>query len=236
MKEVSLDRNKNFEIIFEGPDFLIVNKPANLLVHPVKNLKEITLVDLLLKRYPEIKNVGEDPLRAGIVHRLDKEVSGLMIIPRNQKSFEHFKNEFKNKKIEKKYLALVHGKVKKDEGIITLPLAKDKGKILLAKSIDLEKIKESWTEYEVIKRFKDFTLLKIRTKTGRTHQIRIHLKTIGHPIVGDEKYKIKRQKTIQLKRIFLHAYKLGFHDLAGNLCEYQIDLPEELKDFLNSLD
>jgi 23S rRNA pseudouridine1911/1915/1917 synthase len=233
--EKFIDKNKKIEIIFKSQDFLIINKPANLLVHKTEKSFEPTLVDFLLKSYPEIKDVGENPLRAGIVHRLDKEVSGLMIIPLNQNAFNHFKNEFKNRKVEKEYLALVHGQVKK-EGIITLPLVKDKGKILLAKSIDLEKIKESWTEYKVVKIFKDFTLLKIKTKTGRTHQIRIHLKSIGHPIVGDKKYKIKRQKIIDLGRIFLHAYKLGFYDLNNHWQEFQIDLPKELKDFLTQLE
>jgi len=226
---------KNKKIIFEDKDFLIINKPANISVHPLKSLEEKTLVSLLINLYPEIKKIDDPPasrLRPGIVHRLDKDVSGLMIIARNQKSFEHFKKEFKNRRIEKEYLALVHGHLPKEKGVITLPLTRSKKGITLAKKIDLEKIKEAWTEYEVLKNFKNFSLLKIKTRTGRTHQIRVHSKTIGHPIVGDEKYKIKRQKVIPLGRIFLHAYKLGFYDLKGHWQEFKIDLPIELKNFL----
>ncbi|MFN3301990.1 MAG: RluA family pseudouridine synthase [Patescibacteria group bacterium] len=242
MEKKWLDKILKLEIIFESPDFLVINKPAGLIVHPIKNSisKEKTLIDLLLKNYPEIKTVGDEPkIRPGIVHRLDKDVSGLMIVARNQKAFEHFKREFLNKRVKKEYLALVHGQVKEEKKIITLPLIKNYGKTLPARSAPLEKIKESWTEYEVLKKFKDFSLLKIKTGTGRTNQIRVHLKSIGHPIVGDEKYKIKRQKIIKLfnkntdsKRIFLHAYKLGFYDLDGQWQEFKIDLPEELEKFL----
>lgn len=296
MRKTSLDKNPKLEIIFEGPDFLIVNKPANLLVHPVKIPnsqsacrtgrfpiskqypktltnghiqihKQKTLIDLILEKYPQIKDVGDDlRLRPGIVHRLDKDVSGLMLVAKTPAAFAHFKNEFKNRRIEKEYLALVHGQPHKEKDIITTALIdNNQGKTTLAKSADLDRIKESWTEYEVITRIKTridadqggprrgltrietrinadrqksanvFTLLKVKTLTGRTHQIRIHLKSIGHPIVGDEKYKIKRQKIINLGRIFLHAYKLGFYDLAGQWREFQIDLPRELKEFLDKL-
>jgi len=239
-----LDNYHNFKIklniLFENEDFLVINKPAGLVVHPIKSLEEKTLVTLLLKHCPNIKNVGDpsaNNLRPGIVHRLDKDVSGLLIIPKTQSAFNYFKNEFQNHQIIKEYFALVHGQPKKEKDIISLALARDaRGKITLAKSADLGNIKESWTEYEVIKKFKDFTLLKIKIKTGRTHQIRIHLKSIGHPIAGDQLHKIKRQKKVELNRIFLHAFHLNFTDLKGQTHDFKIDLPIELKNFLNVLE
>ncbi|MBS4013337.1 MAG: RNA pseudouridine synthase, partial [Bacteroidetes bacterium] len=216
--ETKLDKQANFtlklDIIFENEDFLVINKPADLIVHPVKSLAETTLVSVLLKKYPGIKNVGENCLRPGIIHRLDKNVSGLLIIAKNQKTFDYFKKQFQLQQIIKEYFALVHGQVSKETGIINLALARDKnGKMTLAKSAHLGNIKESWTEYKILKKLKNFTLLKIKIKTGRTHQIRLHLKSIGHSIVGDDLHKIKRQKKVTLKRIFLHAFHLSFIDL-----------------------
>lgn len=238
----NLDKNDIFnkiEVIFENENFLIINKPANLLVHPISDkFQEETLIDWLLKYYPEIKKIGP-PNRWGIVHRLDKDVSGLLIVAKTEKYFNHFKNEFANKRVEKRYLALVYSQPKSESGIITLPFTRGKnGKIILAKKAPLEKIKETWTEYKVVKKFKNFSLLEVKTKTGRTHQIRIHLRSIGHPIVGDKKYLIKPFRHLavnQLNRIFLHAYKLGFYDLEGRWLEFKIDLPEELNSFLKNL-
>ncbi len=255
------------DIVKEKPDYLVINKPAGLIVHPLRSLKEKTLVTALLNFYPEIKGVGDPALaglRPGIVHRLDKEVSGLILVAKTQRAFDYFKEEFEKHRVQKEYLALVHGQPTKKTGIINLALIKKGAKTLLAKTASLEKIKDSWTEYEVIRRFAPtrnyadrtrtnadiqrksassqrqsaniFTLLKVKILTGRTHQIRIHLKSINCPIVGDKEYKIKRQKIINLGRIFLHSYKLGFYDQSGEWQEYQKDLPMELKDFLNNLD
>lgn len=225
------------DIIFENKDFLILNKPAGLVVHPIKSLEEKTLITFILDHEPTIKMVGEHPLRPGIVHRLDKDVSGLLLIAKTQLAFDYFKKAFQNHQIIKEYLALVHGQAKKEKDIISLALARDsKGKMTLAKSTGLESIKESWTEYEVIKRFKEFTLLKVKIKTGRTHQIRLHLKSVGFPIVGDQLHSIKRQKKINLGRIFLHAFHLSFNDPQNHLQDFKIDLPPELKNFLETLD
>ncbi|MCX7778656.1 MAG: RNA pseudouridine synthase [Patescibacteria group bacterium] len=236
----NLDKEENFnkiKIIFENKDFLVLNKPAGLLVQPVKEMGEKTLIDWLLKFRPEIKEIGGDKLRPGLVHRLDQEVSGLMVIAKTQEFFEWIKNQFKDHQVKKEYLALVHGQPAKRKNFIILPLTKIKGATTLARRINLERIKEAWTEYEVLKTFQKFSLLKIKTKTGRTHQIRVHLKSIGHPIVGDRKYKIKRQKIIHLdQRIFLHAFKLGFFDFSKRWQEFQIDLPEELKNFLEKIE
>lgn len=240
-----LDLNHQFkiklEVLFENSDFLIINKPAGLTTHPVKSWQEKTLANLILFYYPLIKNIGENSLRPGIVHRLDKEVSGLLIVAKTQEAIEYFKGEFQNHRIKKEYLALVHGQPPVDKGIINFPLIKSKsGKTVLAQKIDLEKIKEAWTEYETIRHFAPagFTLLKVKPLSGRTHQIRVHLKSIGCPIVGDRIYSTKQFNNLavkQLNRIFLHAHKLSFVDLNGQKREFTIDLPEELKNFLKNL-
>lgn len=241
--DLALDKRQDLEvkldIIFENEDFLVINKPAGLVIHPVKSLAEKTLVTLLIEHYPTIKKVGESltpNLRPGIVHRLDKDVSGLLLVAKTQKAFDYFKKEFQQHRIIKEYLALVHGQPPKEKDTIQLALTKDsRGKMTLAKSANLEQIKESWTEYEIIKKFKDFTLLKVKILTGRTHQIRIHLKSINCPIVGDQVYKIKRQKKVDLGRIFLHAFHLAFEDPDRHLHDFKIDPPKELKDFLEIL-
>jgi 23S rRNA pseudouridine1911/1915/1917 synthase len=225
------------EIIYEDNNFLVINKPAGLLVQPTKFQKKETLIDLLLKNYPEIKNVGQKE-RPGIVHRLDKDVSGLMVIAKNQKAFNHLIQQFKENKIKKEYIALVFGSLQKEKGLIDLPIGRTKKGKLVAikykKKIKFEK--PALTEYEVIKKYQEFTLLKVKPLTGRTHQIRLHLKSINHPIVGDKKYSFKNLKSkVNLDRIFLHANYLGFLDLEGKYLEFKIDLPTELIKFLENL-
>lgn len=230
------------DIISENRDFLVVNKPADLLVHPTKFEKGNTLVNLLLAHWPEIKKVGDDPARPGIVHRLDRDVSGLMVVARTQKAFESLKSQFQAHRVLKEYLVLVHGAPKHSRGLIDFPIAYAKKlpfKMVVLKGPPhprqkLTKEKEALSEYEIKEKFKDFTLLKIRTKTGRTHQIRAHLAAIDCPVVGEKVYKPKRLKPV-LARLFLHAARLGFNDLEGKWQEFKSGLPEELKSFLKHL-
>ncbi len=240
------------DIIFEDENFLVINKPAGLVVHPSLSCKKDTLINLLLAHCPEIRKVGDSHLagletpilRPGIVHRLDKDVSGLMVIAKTQKAFEHLKNQFKNREIKKEYLALVHGKVKKSQGIITFPIIRSKRKgfkMIITKASPRAsvpgKIKTAETLFEVIKYFPKHTLLKVQTKTGRTHQIRCHLNAIGHSIVGEKIYKprkltAKLNLSEHLDRLFLHACLLGFYDLEGKWQEFKKELPEELNYYL----
>ena len=224
------------KIVFENKDIIVIDKPANLTVHPIHSEQKNTLVDELLAYYPEIKNVGEDPLRPGIVHRLDKDTSGLIIIAKNNKSFEYLKNLFKNRQVEKNYLALVHGKVKDKKGTITKSISLSK-KDYKKRSVLLdENSKKAWTEYRIIENFKNYTLLEVSIKTGRTHQIRIHLKSIGHPIVGDKQYRFKRQICPKnLTRQFLHAQYLKFKMDDGNIMEFKSELPTDLKNTLKEI-
>ncbi|MDD3888124.1 MAG: RluA family pseudouridine synthase [Patescibacteria group bacterium] len=219
------------QIIFEDDDVLIINKPAGLVVHPDNTYKDNTLSDIVVENYPKIKSVGQEA-RPGIVHRLDKDTSGLIIIAKNQKSYDYLIEVFKNRRIEKKYFALVYGILKEKNGIIVYSLEK-KGKVRARLS---KTSKPALTRYEVIKEYGDkFSLLDVKIETGRTHQIRVHLTKIGHPIVGDQEYKFRKMEDSELKRQFLHAHYLKLRLPSGIEKEFNIDLPEDLKDFLSKL-
>lgn len=219
-------------IVFKDNDVLIINKPAGLVVHPDNKYKDNTLVDFVIKNYPEIKNVGQIE-RPGIVHRLDKDTSGLIIIAKNQQSYDYLINIFKNRQIIKKYFALVYGIMKDKKGIITYSLEK-KGKVRARLS---QTSKPAVTRYKVIKEFGNkFSLLEVKIETGRTHQIRVHLAKISHPVVGDQQYKFRKLEETGLKRQFLHAYYLKFKLPSGTEKAFQISLSDDLNSFLEKLD
>ena len=229
-------------LIYETKDFLAVNKPAGVLVHPVKsgeNKTEPTLVGWLIKNYPEVKDVGDEPkTRPGIVHRLDRDTSGVILVARNQDFFQYLKNLFKTHQIKKTYLALVWGKLDPKFGEINTPIGIKTGTIKRTvwnkKSKDF---KEAITEYRVKKYVKDFSLVELMPKTGRTHQIRIHLSSINHPVVGDEIYGFKkRELPFELNRQFLHAYSLEFNTADGHRIKIEAELPDDLKGFIQNLD
>jgi len=209
------------KIIFEDENILVIEKPANLTVHPTNSEQDNTLISQLLVQYPKIKDVGDDPLRPGLVHRLDKDTSGLMVVAKNQKSFDHLKEQFQKREVIKKYLALVHGQVKDDKGTITKSISFSKKDYKKRTALLDQDSKPAITEYKVIKRFEKYTLVEVYPKTGRTHQIRIHLHSIGHPIVGDKQYKFKRQAQLEgLTRQFLHAAYLKFKSVDGKMMEF----------------
>lgn len=227
-----------YEIVSQTNDYLIINKPAGLIVHPGDAVTEPTLIEGLVNDFPEIQKVGEDKLRPGIVHRLDKEVSGLMIVTRNQTAFEYFKNQFQTRQILKEYLGLVVGKVETPSGVINIPIARSKSnrhKMAAQTNAD-DKAKEAITHYEVLHNYQQTTLLKLTLETGRTHQIRTHLNALGYPLVGDTVY---RPKKIVFKsnpgRIFLHSHHLRFMDLNNYQQDLVCPLPPELDNFLKKL-
>ena len=224
------------EVITETDDYLILNKPAHLIIHPAPSIKEPTLVDWLKNNYPDIKDVGEDEIRPGIVQRLDKEVSGVMVIAKTQKMFEHLKNEFQERNVKKEYLALVYGVLETETGIIDFPLKRSK---LTGRMVALPKHetgKKSITKYVVETKYSRYTYLKVTIETGRTHQIRSHLKAFNHPVVGDKIYYNKNLvNNLKLDRLFLHAHTLGFNDLNNEYKEYKIEIPKELNNILNEL-
>ncbi|PIV10478.1 MAG: RluA family pseudouridine synthase [Candidatus Portnoybacteria bacterium CG03_land_8_20_14_0_80_41_10] len=217
------------KIVYQDKNVLAIDKPAGLVVHPIKPDQNDTLVNGLIAYYPEIKDVGDDSLRPGIVHRLDKDTSGLMVVAKNNPAFEHLKNQFRERKVVKKYLALVIGQVKDDKGTITKSISLSKKDHRKRSALLDANAKKAWTEYQVAKRFKDYTLLEVSIKTGRTHQIRVHLASIGHPIAGDKQYKFKRRPELAgLKRQFLHAAYLKLKLPGGKLKELKSELPKDL--------
>lgn len=218
------------EIIYENNDFLVINKPAGLLVHQTNKNEKNTLTDWLIKKYPEIINVGENALRPGIVHRLDKDTSGIMIIAKNQRTFEYLKELFKNHQIQKKYLALVWGIPKNKKGLINFPIGL-KQKSIKRTIYSLKLQKEAITKYKVLKSFKNkkgdiFSLLEVFPQTGRTHQIRVHLKSIGNPICGDKLYG---KKNDDFKRLMLHALAIEFNPEKGKILKIETEIPKEFK-------
>ncbi len=262
----------NIPILYENNDYLIINKPAGLTVHGGPHIDEPVLTDWILEKYPNLKDVGEDPYRPAIVHRLDKEASGLMIIVKNNPTFEYFKKQFQDRNIEKEYIALVLGQIRRDEGTIDFPIVRSsQGHKMAAipksvqksaegiieeaeeeeyagKSISnrakgnlkaLEKSREAITEFFIIKKYINFTLLKVKIKTGRTHQIRVHFSAYGHPLLGDNLYGNKKSKVknskLNTKRIFLMANKLGFIDNQGERKEFEIELSPDLKEILTKI-
>lgn len=243
-KETKKLRNKEIKklnITSETDDYLVINKPCGLVVHPVKppiarSYKEgesgDTLTDILIAKYPKIKKVGEDTARPGIVHRLDKDVSGVMVIAKTQEMFFHLKKQFQERTIKKEYIVLVYGKIEKPNGIINFPIARsEKDGVKMAARPLSQGGREAITEFTVLKHLTKWTLLSIQIKTGRMHQIRVHLNAYGHPVVGDNIYKPKKLKPTDKfgKRLFLHAWHLGFTDLRGDRKEFEAALPEEFR-------
>ena len=219
-------------IVQETKNYFVVNKPANIVVLPAPGYrgKKESLKDYLLRNFPFLKKIK----KGGIVHRLDREASGLLLIAKNNKTFRHLQNLFRERKIKKEYLALVKGNLK-GQGAIDLPIGRSKrGYKMTTDPKEMKtKAKEALTLYKVIKNFSDYTLLKIKTKTGRPHQIRVHLASIGYPIEGDKIYS--QSKSELKKRIFLHALKIEFPEKNNKIKRYKVKLPLELRKFLTPL-
>lgn len=222
------------KVIHQEKDFLVINKPAGWLVHGIKNqesgIRENILTEWLLKQYPEIKSVGDDPIwRPGIIHRLDKETSGVILIARNQVAFEYFKKQFQEHKIKKIYLTLVCGVPREKEGIIEKPIGLKSDSIKRTVHVQKAKmVKEAITKYKVKKIIDEkYSLLEVEPLTGRTHQIRVHLASIGHPVVGDKLYGQKKCE-LKIDRQFLHAESLELTAPDGRRLKFAVDLPDDL--------
>lgn len=221
------------KLVFKNKDILVFDKPAGLPVHRGVGTQK-TLTDFIVKNYPEVKKVGS-PLRSGIVHRLDKDTSGILIVARKKNAFKCLKREFKERRAKKVYLALVHGIVKKECDIIARRIGRSK-RDFRKRAAGGPSAREALTRFSVKKRFKDFTLLEVMPETGRQHQIRIHLSSYGHPIAGDKVYKFKRQKPLSgLKRQFLHASELAIKLPGGKIKTFKASLPKDLKSALTHL-
>ncbi len=216
-------------VIYEDDDLLVLCKPAGLVVHPSPGHTAHTLVNALLARCPDLASFG-DTMRPGIVHRLDRDTSGLMIVAKNSRAQQYLMNQFKVRSVTKGYLALVKGKLTPGEGIIDAPLGRDPSNRKRMAVVTAGR--QARTRFKVKEYLDGYTLLDITTKTGRTHQIRVHLSAIGYPVVGDAEYGVRSP---YLKRQFLHAYRLGFRLIDGQYREFSCELPPDLKGFLASL-
>jgi 23S rRNA pseudouridine1911/1915/1917 synthase len=208
-----------FRLIFECDDYLVIEKPAGLVVHGSALARGETLVDQILKKYPEIRTVGDDPMRPGIVHRLDKDASGVMVIARTQSSFESLARQFKLRQVKKEYHILAYGHVQPAEGMIDLPIARSRQQYT-RRAAGTGAGRPSVTRYVLERYIGPTSLVLVQPETGRTHQIRVHFFAKGNPIVGDSVYVSKKIKKIPAGRLMLHAEVLGFRDLSGEWREY----------------
>jgi 23S rRNA pseudouridine1911/1915/1917 synthase len=217
-------------LLYEDTDLLVLNKPVGLSVHPTKLEAQHTLANYLVHYCPEIALVGDHPVRPGIVHRLDKNTEGLMVICKTQTAFEAIKSQFQEKSITKKYIALAQGNILSDHMTIQnhMEATKNKDKKMKVVSQATEKSKEAISHLQVIKRFGTQTLIEVTPKTGRTHQIRVHLAYIGHPIIGDTMYNpayARKPQAIQK----LQAIELGFtHPTKAKRLHFKIPISERL--------
>ena len=218
------------DIVYEDDDLLVVDKPAGLTVHPAPGHPDHTLVNAILAHFPHLADISES-LRPGIVHRLDKDTSGLMLVAKNRVAQANLINQFKARTVVKAYQVLVKGRLTPERGIIEAALGRDprnrKHMAVVTRG------REALTEYSVIRYLDNYTLLEVVLKTGRTHQIRVHLAAIGYPVVGDPTYGVKSP---HLSRQFLHACRLGFRlPSSGKYVEFTSELPSDLRQVLEKI-
>jgi 23S rRNA pseudouridine1911/1915/1917 synthase len=226
--------NIPLDIIFENDDLLVINKPAGMVVHPSPGHDSGTLVHAALGHSPEMEGIGGEE-RPGIVHRLDKDTSGLIVVAKNEQAHRWLQDQFRNRTVEKYYLALVDGKPPTPNGRIEAPIGRNTAHRKLMSVVPLEKGREAVSEYRTLESFSTHTLLEVHPLTGRTHQIRVHMAFLGCPVAGDRIYG-KHKPTIDLDRHFLHAYKLRIA-LPGRkeATFFEVSLPPELQKVLNEL-
>jgi 23S rRNA pseudouridine1911/1915/1917 synthase len=229
--------NIDLDIVFEDEFLIIINKPPGLVVHPGAGNRSGTLVNALLYQCPEIKNADEDNFRPGIVHRLDKNTSGLIVVAKKNSSLKFLKNEFKQRRVVKKYYALVQGVIKDDVGKIILAIGRHPGKRTLMASKS-NKLRYAETRWVVKERYKDATLVEALLKTGRTHQIRVHFYETGFPLIGEQVYQFRRfrKKKTSIPRHMLHsAYLMFRHPYSGRKLSFTAPLPEDFKKVMEQL-
>lgn len=238
---------KEIKILYEDDNIAVINKPAGLIVHPDGKREEESVSSWTLEKYPQTKEVGEPiilsdgrvVLRPGIVHRIDRETSGVLVLAKNQKSFLFLKEQFQNREISKVYEAFVWGRIKEDDGVIDRPIARSRKNFRLwsAQRGGRGELRDALTYFRVLDRKKEFSFVEISPKTGRTHQIRVHFKAINHPLVSDSLYAPKRPEALGFQRLALHAKKLTFKNLEGEdvpvEAPYPSDFEEGIRQFKN---
>ncbi|WP_040211905.1 RluA family pseudouridine synthase [Clostridium polynesiense] len=227
-----IPQNIPLDILYEDSDVIVINKPQGMVVHPAPGNKDNTLVNALLYHCKDLSGIN-GIMSPGIVHRIDKDTSGVLVVARNDKALGLLAEQFKNHSMTREYLALVEGRIQKDEGTIDAPLGrnpKDRLKFAVVKEG-----KKAITHYKVAERFNSYTLVSCRLETGRTHQIRVHMAYIGHPLVGDPLYGYKKQK-FSAEGQLLHARLLGFiHPIKNVYMEFASPIPDYFIDILNKL-
>ncbi len=217
------------EVLYQDASVIAINKPAGLVVHAGAGAHSGTLVNRLVHHFKSLSSVGGE-LRPGIVHRLDRGTSGVLLVARNDAAHRALAAQFSGRTVEKTYLALVEGRVASESGQITTPISRDPVR-RTRMTARPGKGRSAFTEFLVRQRFKGFTYLEIRIGTGRTHQIRVHLSSLGHPVAGDRLYGAKNRE-----RVFLHAWRIGFDSPAsGERITVEAPLPEELERWLGEL-
>lgn len=221
------------DIVYEDNDLVVVNKPQGLVVHPAPGNYTGTLVNGLLFHIDKLSSIN-GIIRPGIVHRLDKDTSGLLIVAKTDKAHRLLSESIKNREVGRNYIALVHGIIKQNEDTINLPIGRssaDRKKM----AVTYKNSKEAITDYRVLSRYDNYSLVELSLRTGRTHQIRVHMAHINHPIVGDPAYS-RRKNEFGLDKQMLHAYKLGFlHPISKDYLEFEIELPRYFKDILKNI-
>ena len=234
-KETSIKaENIPVEVVYEDNDIIVVNKPKGMVVHPANGNPDGTLVNAIMAMCKgSLSGIGGE-IRPGIVHRLDKDTSGLLIVAKNDLAHINMSNQIKDRQVKKIYIALVKGNINENEATINMPIGrstKDRKKMAVRKEG-----KEAVTHFKVLKRYKDYTLLKVKIDTGRTHQIRVHMAEIGHPVVGDMVYS-KGKNEFGVEGQMLHAQSLDFkHPITGKEMHLEAKLPEYFEKVLEKLD
>lgn len=232
-------------VIYEDEQMLAVNKPAGIAVHSDGRTDEQTLSDWVLETHPEIRGVGEaiklshggEIEKHGIVHRLDRDTSGVMVIAKNQDAFLFLKKQFQERQVKKTYRAIVYGRMKEEAGVIDTPIGKSRGDFRQwsAEKNARGKLREATTEYKVVTTTPEYSYVELFPKTGRTHQIRVHLKSIGHPVICDKLYAGKRLCPGHLSRMALHAYSISITSPGGALLTIDAPPPEDFETTLAEL-
>lgn len=225
--------NIRLDIVYEDKDIAVINKAQGMVVYPAVDHSSGTLVNALLYHFSELSAIGGD-MRPGIVHRLDKDTSGLMLIAKNDKAHMRLSQDLKNRDVKRVYRALVHGTVKSEEGTVKAAIGRNpSNRVKMA--VTEKNNREAQTHYRVIESYEDFTLLELELETGRKHQIRVHMSYINHPVVGDPVYSSQKNK-FGIKKQLLHAYQLAFkHPISREYMEFTKDLPDYFKELLMGL-
>lgn len=218
----------SLDIVYEDENLLVINKPVGMVVHPGAGNKSHTMVNALLAHCKDLSGVG-DELRPGIVHRLDKDTSGLLVVAKDDHSHRNLSDQFRDRVTTRKYIAFARGIVQLDNGTIDLPIGRHRRQ-RQKMAINFTNSKEAVTHYKVLKRYKDYTMLELTLGTGRTHQIRAHMQHLGYPLLGDKKYG---RPSDLINRHALHAATLGFtHPATEKFMEFKSELPPDMKNLL----